>query len=198
MADIDMEQIARRVAGEIGAKLASGAVSFSPETVPRETAINRKDDVKHVAIGSDHRGFDAKRIISTYLTSLGYHVTDVGPFTREPADYPDYAAAVARKVASGQCERGIMIDGSGVCSAMVCNKVRGIRAAPCYDLRTVVMSREHANANVLTLGGPFHSGGELSEMARTWLETRFGGGRHWVRINKMMATERAWRQDGSE
>ena len=67
---------------------------------------------------------------------------------------------------------------------MACNKVRGIRAALCYDLRTVINSREHNNANVLTLGGPFHSGGELCEMAKVWIETRFPGGRHWVRISE--------------
>lgn len=193
MADLDIEEIVRRVAAEVGAKLASSAVTFSPETVPQNDAINRKDDVKHVAIGSDHRGVDAKRIISTYLKSLGYRLTDVGTLTNEPVDYPDYAMAVAKKVASGECERGIMVDGAGICSAMVCNKVHSIRAASCHDLRTVIMSREHANANVLTLGGPFHSGGELCEMAKTWLETRFTGSRHWVRTNKMMATERGRR-----
>ena len=196
--DVDIDEIVKRVAGEIEAQRASAAASYSPETVPREVAVNKKDDVKHVAIGSDHRGVDVKNIIITYLGNLGYRMADVGPSAREPVDYPDYAVAVAKKVASGECERGIMIDGTGVCSAMVCNKVRGIRAAPCHDLRTVVISREHANANVLTLGGPFYSGSQLCEMAKTWLETRFGGGRHWVRINKMMATERAWRRDGSE
>jgi ribose 5-phosphate isomerase B len=83
-----------------------------------------------------------------------------------------------------------MLDGAGIGSSMVCNKVKGIRAALCYDMRTIVNSREHNNANVLTLGGPFHSGNELCEMTKLWLETRFPGGRHMVRINKMMAVER--------
>jgi ribose 5-phosphate isomerase B len=151
---------------------------------------NTRDKVLRVAIGSDHGGFEAKELLKRYLAGLGYRITDVGCHSPERVDYPDYALAVARRVAGGECERGIMIDGAGIGSSMVCNKVRGIRAALCYDLRTVVNSREHNNANVLTLGGPLHGADELCEMARVWLETRFAGGRHWPRINKMMAVER--------
>lgn len=151
---------------------------------------NERDTVRSVAIGSDHGGFEAKEIIKNYVQTLGYRVTDVGTHSKESVDYPDFAVAVARNVASGACERGIMIDGAGIGSAMVCNKVRGIRAAMCYDLRTIVNSREHNNANVLTLGGPLHSAADLCEMVKVWLETRFAGGRHWPRINKMMAVER--------
>ena len=144
-----------------------------------------------VALGADHGGFEAKCLLRQYLEQLGYRVTDVGTHGKDSVDYPDYALAVARQVASGSCERGIMIDGAGIGSSMVCNKVRGIRAALCYDLRTVTNSREHNNANVLALGGPLHEPGALCEMARVWLQTRFAGGRHWARINKMMAVERA-------
>jgi len=151
---------------------------------------NTTDKVLRVALGSDHGGFKAKQLLGSYLDSLGYRVVDVGCATPESVDYPDFAAAVARKVASGECERGIMIDGAGIGSSMVCNKVRGIRAALCYDLKTVVNSREHNNANVLTLGGPLHAADELCSMCKVWLETRFAGGRHWPRINKMMAVER--------
>jgi len=105
-------------------------------------------------------------------------------------DYPDIAAAVCRKVVNEDCERGIVLDGAGIGSCMAANKIRGIRAALCYDLRTVINSREHNNANVLSLGGPLHDAGQLCEMARVWLSTRFGGGRHVVRINKIMALER--------
>ena len=150
---------------------------------------NERDTVRTVVIGADHGGFEAKEIIKTYLQTLGYRVTDVGTHSKESVDYPDFAVAVARNVASGASERGIMIDGAGIGSAMVCNKVRGIRAAMCYDLRTIVNSREHNNANVLTLGGPLHAAAELCEMVKVWLETRFAGGRHWPRINKMMAVE---------
>jgi ribose 5-phosphate isomerase B len=151
---------------------------------------NTADKVLRVAVGSDHGGYNAKELLKSYLGSLGYRVVDVGCHSQESVDYPDFAQAVARKVAGGDCERGIMIDGAGIGSSMVCNKVRGIRAALCYDLKTVVNSREHNNANVLTLGGPLHTPDELCRMAKVWLETRFAGGRHWPRINKMMAVER--------
>jgi ribose 5-phosphate isomerase B len=148
------------------------------------------DKVLRVAVGSDHGGYKSKELLKSYLGTLGYKVVDVGCHSQESVDYPDFALAVARKVAAGDCERGIMIDGAGIGSSMVCNKVRGIRAALCYDLTTVRNSREHNNANVLTLGGPLHSPAELCEMVKVWLETRFAGGRHWPRINKMMAVER--------
>jgi ribose 5-phosphate isomerase B len=151
---------------------------------------NTADKVLRVAVGSDHGGYKAKELLKSYLGTLGYRVVDVGCHSQESVDYPDFAQAVARKVAAGDCERGIMIDGAGIGSSMVCNKVRGIRAALCYDLKTVVNSREHNNANVLTLGGPLHTPDELCRMAKVWLETRFAGGRHWPRINKMMAVER--------
>jgi ribose 5-phosphate isomerase B len=148
------------------------------------------DKVLRVAVGSDHGGYKSKELLKSYLGTLGYKVVDVGCHSQESVDYPDFALAVARKVAAGDCERGIMIDGAGIGSSMVCNKVRGIRAALCYDLKTVRNSREHNNANVLTLGGPLHTPDELCQMSKVWLETRFAGGRHWPRINKMMAVER--------
>jgi ribose 5-phosphate isomerase B len=157
-----------------------------------------EDKVQRVALGSDHGGYESKSLLAAYLESLGYGVVDVGTYGNESVDYPDFAVAVARKVASGACDRGIMIDGAGIGSSMVCNKVRGIRAALCYDLRTVVNSREHNNANVLALGGPLHKPEALCEMARVWLVTRFAGGRHWARINKMMAVERSGEGYGSE
>jgi len=151
---------------------------------------NAVDKVLRVAVGSDHGGYKSKELLKSYLGTLGYKVVDVGCHSPQSVDYPDFAQAVARKVAAGDCERGIMIDGAGIGSSMVCNKVRGIRAALCYDLKTVRNSREHNNANVLTLGGPLHTPDELCQMSRVWLETRFAGGRHWPRINKMMAVER--------
>jgi len=151
---------------------------------------NVRDKVGCVAIGSDHGGFEAKEIIRDYLRSIGYRVTDVGTFSKDSVDYPDFALKVAKKVASGECERGIMIDGAGIGSSMVCNKVKGIRAALCYNPKTIINSREHNNANVLTLGGPLHTPDELREMVKLWLETTFAGGRHWKRVNKIMAIER--------
>lgn len=153
--------------------------------------LNKRDKVSSVALGSDHGGYPAKELIKSFLETSGYKVTDVGTFNTESVDYPDFAEKVARLVAQGACDRGIMIDGAGIGSSMVCNKVRGVRAALCYNLKTAVNSREHNNANILTLGGPLHPPDELLEIVKTWLETQFAGGRHWTRINKMMAVERS-------
>jgi ribose 5-phosphate isomerase B len=148
---------------------------------PEGEELNLRDNVRRVAIGADHGGYEVKEKIKSFLQTLGYHVTDVGTDTKEK---------VARKVASGDCDRGIMIDGAGIGSSMACNKVKGIRAALCYNVKTVINSREHNNANVLTLGGPLHSAEEFYEMIKIWLKTRFAGGRHWQRVNKIMALER--------
>jgi ribose 5-phosphate isomerase B len=152
--------------------------------------MNGKDNVRSVALGSDHGAVAEKTMLATYLKTIGYRVVDVGCFGAEKADYPDIAVAVCRRVVSGDCERGIVMDGAGIGSCIAANKIKGIRAAMCYDVRTVINSREHNNANVLSLGGPLHDAGQLCEMARVWLETRFGGGRHMVRVNKIMAIER--------
>jgi ribose 5-phosphate isomerase B len=128
--------------------------------------------VRSVAIGSDHGAFTQKEALRRYLETLGYRVVDVGCSGAEKVDYPDIAIAVCRKVVNGDCERGIILDGAGIGSC------------------TVINSREHNNANVLTLGGPLHDASQLCDMARTWLQTRFAGGRHMVRVNKIMAIER--------
>jgi len=152
--------------------------------------MNGKDNVRSVALGSDHGAVAQKQMLKTYLETAGYRVVDVGCFGADKVDYPDIAVAVCRRVVSGDCERGIVMDGAGIGSCMAANKIKGIRAAMCYDIRTVINSREHNNANVLSLGGPLHDAGQLCEMARVWLETRFGAGRHLVRVNKIMAIER--------
>lgn len=151
---------------------------------------NAQDKVRSVAIGSDHGAVSQKKMLVQYLELLKYRVVDVGCFGTDKVDYPDIAQAVCKKVISGDCDRGIVLDGAGIGSCMAANKIRGIRAAMCYDLKTIINSREHNNANVLSLGGPLHKPEELVEMVRVWLETPFAGGRHIVRINKIMALER--------
>jgi len=168
----------------------SGLYSSSIPEEDKTTLEKAISKVRCVAIGSDHGGFEAKEIIKEYLRTIGYRITDVGTHSKDSVDYPDFALKVAKKVASGECERGIMIDGAGIGSSMVCNKIKGIRAALCYNLKTIINSREHNNANVLTLGGPLHTPDELREMVKLWLETSFAGGRHWKRVNKIMAVER--------
>lgn len=157
----------------------------------KNETINRSDQVSRIAIGADHGSYDAKEMLKRYLQSLGYTVIDVGTKnSTEKVDYPDFAVEVAKKVITDQCDRGIMLDAAGIGSSMVCNKVPGIRAALCWNEKTIINSREHNNANVLTLGTSQHTAGELCTMVRLWLGTRFEGGRHWPRINKMMAVEK--------
>lgn len=182
--------MAEQTGSSIVRNVVSTLHSAADRQEPAEDTRNQEDKVLRVSLGSDHGGFEVKEFLREYLKSLGYRITDVGTYDTESVDYPDFAVKVAKKVASGECERGIMIDGAGIGSTMVCNKVRGIRAALCYDIKTITNSRVHNNANVLCLGGPLHTKAEIGEMAKVWLTTRFEGGRHWPRINKMMAVER--------
>lgn len=149
------------------------------------------EQVKTIAIGADHGAFDTKEMLRTYLQVCGYKVVDVGTTDSvTKVDYPDFAYLVAKKVVSGECDRGIMLDAAGIGSSMVCNKVNGVRAALCWSTKTIINSRAHNNANVLTMGTDQHPISDICAMAKLWLETDFEGGRHWPRINKMMAIEK--------
>ncbi len=143
-----------------------------------------------VAIGSDHGGFAMKNELSQHIKELGYEVLDVGTYSEESCDYPDFAYAVAYSVARGEAWRGVMIDGAGIGSSMAANKVPGIRAACCYNEFSARNSREHNDANVLTLG----SRGVGIEIAKgivsIFLNTWFSGGRHKKRIDKVMDIEK--------
>ncbi|PLX09514.1 MAG: ribose-5-phosphate isomerase [Marinilabiliales bacterium] len=152
--------------------------------------FNEIDNVKTVALGADHGAFEVKETLKKYLENQGYVVTDVGTNSKDAVDYPDFAIAVSKKVTSGACDRGIMLDGAGIGSSMVCNKVKGIRAALCWSEKTILNSRLHNNANVLTMGSAQHTAADICIMAALWLKTRFEGGRHWPRVNKIMAVER--------
>ena len=138
-----------------------------------------------VAVGADHGGFPLKEHLKPLLAELGHDVLDVGTFGADPVDYPDFAVAVARAVAEGRAWRGIMVDGAGIGSAMAANKIRGIRAALCYDLTTAANAREHNDANVLTLGGTLIGTRLATDIVRAFLTTEFGGGRHAPRVDKI-------------
>jgi ribose 5-phosphate isomerase B len=165
----------------------------SPDKSPvaqaaRKTASGRGP----IALGSDHAGFSLKEELKSYLAELGYAVVDCGASGTEPVDYPDFALAVGLLVAGQRAERGILVDGAGIGSCVAANKVPGVRAALCYDLATAVNSREHNDANVLTLGAG-HIGTELAhQIVRAWLETRFAGGRHARRVDKILEIERRY------
>ncbi len=161
--------------------------------VPMSSVTQKKGTVKKIAVGADHGGFPLKESLIRFLEDKGYRVSDLGTSSTAAVDYPDFAARVARAVASGDCDRGIMIDSLGMASAMAANKIRGIRAAMCYDLTTARSSREHNDANVLTLGGKIIEPSLAAEIVSLWLTTDFAGGRHWPRVNKIMALERGGR-----
>jgi ribose 5-phosphate isomerase B len=142
-----------------------------------------------IVLGSDHGGFQTKEMVKKYLSELGYRVLDVGTNSEEACDYPDYAYAVARIVAKGEAWRGIMIDATGVASAIVCNKVPGIRAVACYNEFVAQSSREHNDANVLTIGAKSLGSESVKSIIKVWLETWFGGGRHKRRVEKIADIE---------
>jgi ribose 5-phosphate isomerase B len=138
-----------------------------------------------------------KEMLKAHLTKGGYQVADCGTHSSESVDYPDFALAVAEMVGMGKAWRGIVIDGAGIGSCMAANKVPGVRAAMCYDHATAVNSREHNNANVLTLGAGLIGEGLARQIADTWLTTEFGGGRHARRVDKITAIENKNMKSGS-
>jgi ribose 5-phosphate isomerase B len=142
-----------------------------------------------IAIGSDHRGYDAKRRLVQMLRNLGHEVIDVGPEGHDSVDYPDYAYTVAKSVSEGKVERGILICGTGIGMCITANKVKGVRAAPCHDSITVEMSRRHNDANVLCLSADLLGDELIGRIVRLWLETEFEGGRHARRVEKIKRIE---------
>jgi ribose 5-phosphate isomerase B len=138
-----------------------------------------------IAVGSDHGGFEFKEMIISFLRELGRDVDDVGCYSAESVDYPDFADKVCKKVQSGECERGILICGTGIGMSIAANRYRDIRAALCHEAYTARMSREHNNANVLCLGGRVLGPEIALDIVGTWVETAFAGGRHQRRLDKL-------------
>lgn len=159
------------------------------ELTPDQIDTNSPPE-KTIAIGSDHGGFRMKQALLPVLAELGLAARDVGVYEEKPADYPDIAVQVADLVASGKAARGVIVDGAGIGSAMAANKVDGIRAALCYDTASARNSREHNDANILTLGGRLLTESQAETVLRVWLGTPFAGGRHQARVDKIMAVER--------
>ena len=156
----------------------------------RETPAASPVSPKRVAIGADHGGFALKEILRKAIADeMGWQVHDCGTHSEEAVDYPDFAAAVAREVASGRAARGIVVDAAGIGSTMAANKVAGVRCALCHDDATVKNSREHNDANVLALGSKIVNRGAAVRLVRLFLTTEFAGGRHERRVKKIMALE---------
>ena len=144
-----------------------------------------------IAIGSDHRGFLLKNKLIPFLKTKGYRVADLGAYATEPpSDYPDIAGKVARQVAQGRSDRGVLICGTGIGMSISANKVKGIRAAHCTSLTEARLSREHNDANVLTMGAMTTPVKRARQMLGLWLKTRAQGGRHRRRVQKIARLEK--------
>lgn len=165
-----------------------------PEPVTEAPAVTPSTDHSdaRIAMGADHGGYPLKERIAFKLAEAGWEVVDCGTDSHQSVDYPDFAYAVARKVADGECRWGIMIDGAGIGSAMVANKVPGVRAAPCYDLSSARNSREHNHANLLTLGAGLIGENLAWQIVETWLATPWSEGRHANRVAKINAIEQQY------
>ena len=145
-----------------------------------------------IAIGSDHAGYNLKKIIINYLQENNYEVKDVGTYGTESADYPDYGLAVAEAVRSGECDKGIIICGTGIGISIAANKVTGIRAALCTNSLMAKLSRQHNDANILALGERI-IGTELAlDIVDTWIKTEFLDGRHESRVKKISDIEQKY------
>jgi ribose 5-phosphate isomerase B len=178
--DDDVQQLVRQVVNRVLAE--KSAQAGAPASAAQKT----------IALGADHGGFALKQDLAAYLRELGYAVNDCGAFTPDPVDYPDIAYAVAKLVSDGAAFRGIVIDGAGIGSAMVANKVPGVRAALCYDLSTARNAREHNDANVLTLGARLIGAGLARDIVQVFLETECAEERHKKRVAKIMDVERRY------
>jgi ribose 5-phosphate isomerase B len=143
-----------------------------------------------VAVGADHAGFLLKEHLRLTLERLGHAVDDHGTHSEAPVDYPAICIAVGRTVAEGRADRGIVVGGSGQGEQIAANKVTGVRAALCNDLYMARLSRQHNDANVLSMGGRIVAFGLADEILELWLETSFDGGRHQRRLDQIAAEER--------
>lgn len=160
----------------------------------RRTPRHGSQQRKHLAVGADHGGYAMKEELKKILTELGHQVRDFGTHSTDAVDYPDFAHLVARAVAERQVDLGIIIDGAGVGSCMTANKVPGVRAAACYSVKVAQNSREHNDANVLTLGSQTITNDEMRDIVRVWLTSEISEERHKKRVGKIETIERQYRQ----
>jgi ribose 5-phosphate isomerase B len=187
-----VQRIVQRTLGQGGA-IAPTEAAPDPDQRKLDSSSGEPESInktRRIALGADHGGYSLKENLIPFLQKQGYQVDDCGTHSTESVDYPDFAYVVAKKVSDGEAWRGIIIDGAGIGSCMVANKVPGVRAAMCYDHATALNSREHNNANVLTLGAGMIEASTARQIVLTWLNTNFGGGRHARRVDKIMDVER--------
>ena len=160
--------------------------------VPERASGSPAPEKARVAVGSDHAGFDMKEEVKRLLSEQGISFIDFGTDSTESVDYPDFAHAVALAVAVGRAELGIVVDGAGIGSAITANKVPGVRAAPCHDEATARNSREHNDANVLSLGSRMISNETMAKVVRTFLASEISEARHQNRVRKVVRIERKY------
>jgi ribose 5-phosphate isomerase B len=172
--------------------LAADIVNDRGIEIVRRVSRSGLTQKRTVAVGADHGGYPMKEELKSFLAELGHRVHDFGTNSESAVDYPDFAHAVARAVADGSVDVGIVVDGAGVGSAMTANKVPGVRAAACYSVEVARNSREHNDANVLTLGSKTISNAEMREIVRAWLGTEITEDRHRKRVGKIDAVERQY------
>tara|TARA_B110000967_G_C18353091_1_gene302254 strand:- start:38 stop:475 length:438 start_codon:yes stop_codon:yes gene_type:complete len=140
---------------------------------------------KKICIASDHAGYELKEKIKDYLINKSTSVIDLGPFSEVSVDYPDYAKKVSKRLISRKSDAGILVCGSGTGMAITANKFKGIRAAQCYNKSSTILSRKHNNANIICLGSRMLKYKDVIKYVTHFLNTRFEGGRHQRRINKI-------------
>ena len=185
--DAELHRIVQRVLSKVTGEAERAQTAPNPPAQP--TVASGK---KVVAIGADHGGFELKGVLKTEISSLGFEVTDVGTNSKDAVDYPDFAHAVAQSVSTGKAWRGIMIDGAGIGSCIVANKVPGVRAGMAYDISSANNSREHNDTNVLTLGAGLIGANLAKQIVKVWLTTEFGGDRHQKRVDKIKSVEKQY------
>lgn len=192
--DDEIHQIVQRVLNRYAGLSSQNPAASGNPPAPEILSSPEKpsNPKKTVAIGADHGGFELKEILKPDLTALGYDIIDVGTHSKEAVDYTDSAHEVARLVSAGKAWRGIAIDGAGIGSCIVANKVPGVRAGMAYDYSSAVNSREHNDTNVLTLGAGLIGVSLAKQIVNVWLSTNFGGGRHERRVNKITAVEKQY------
>ena len=172
--------------------LASDIVRERRIELVRRVSRRGSRESRRVAVGADHGGFKMKEELKSLLAELGHRVQDYGTDSEDAVDYPDIAHAVARAVSDRNADVGIIIDGAGVGSAMTANKVPGVRAAACYSVAVAKNSREHNDANVLTLGSKTITSAQMREIVSAWLSTELSEDRHRKRVAKIQAIERQY------
>ncbi len=193
MNDSEIKIIVERVVDQVLGKSQPAAAPVPP---PQEVSSKKVETTsgqrKVVAIGADHGGYDLREILKKDLSDMGFDVKDMGAYNKDTVDYPEFAHEVAKLVSTGKAWRGIIIDGAGIGSCIVANKVPGVRAGIAYDYSSAVNSREHNDTNVLTLGAGLIGVNLAKQIVKTWLTTEFGGGRHARRVDQIMAIEKQY------